>query len=71
MAQTKFNAGERVSVTRTTALAAPTGVYDVLMALPRESGPQRYRVRNAGENFDRIMDEARLEPVSSEEHVSA
>lgn len=61
MAQTKFSAGERVSVLRSGGLSAPAGAYNVVMALPRESGPQRYRVRSDGENFDRIVDEARIE----------
>ncbi|MBC7768031.1 MAG: hypothetical protein H7124_04540 [Phycisphaerales bacterium] len=67
---TKFCAGERVSVTRLNAIAAPTGVYEVLSALPCDAGPQRYRVRNPSESFDRIMDEARLE-VLTEEAASA
>lgn len=66
--ETKFSTGERVSVTRISAIAAPAGVYEVLMALPRDSGPQRYRVRNPEEGFDRIMDEARLEALSATEH---
>ena len=66
MPETKFNAGERVAVASTLAFAAPGGVYDIVAALPRESGPQRYRVRNPSENFDRIMDEARLEPVQEQ-----
>ena len=68
MAQTKFSAGERVSVMRTTAFSAPGGLYDVVAALPRDAGPQRYRVRNPSENFDRIMDEARLEAAAATEH---
>ena len=61
MAQTKFSAGERVSVLRGAGFAAPAGFYNVVTALPREAGPQQYRVRSDGENFDRIVDEARLE----------
>ncbi|HYD88752.1 MAG TPA: hypothetical protein VEA80_14855 [Vitreimonas sp.] len=66
---TKFSAGERVSITRITAFTAPSGIYEVIGALPRDSGPQRYRVRNPSENFDRIMDEARLEALGQpQEH---
>jgi|GEM_PF-3012458 len=64
---TKFSAGERVSITRITAFTAPSGVYEVIGALPRDAGPQRYRVRNPSENFDRIMDEARLEGLNAEQ----
>ena len=60
MAQTKFSAGERVSVTRG-GVGAPGGVYRVVTPLPREAGKQQYRVRSDGEMFDRIVDEARLE----------
>ncbi|GIK49372.1 MAG: hypothetical protein KJZ75_00980 [Hyphomonadaceae bacterium] len=63
MTTAKFSAGERVSVIRTNAIAAPSGVYEVISVLPRDAGPQRYRVRNPDESFDRIMDEARLEPL--------
>jgi hypothetical protein len=63
MAQTKFGAGERVSVVRSGAFSAPSGAYRIVAVLPRESGPQQYRVRNDGETFDRVLDEARLEAV--------
>ncbi|HYD89538.1 MAG TPA: hypothetical protein VEA80_18810 [Vitreimonas sp.] len=66
MAQTKFGAGQRVSIVRSGAFSAPSGVYRVLNALPRERGPQQYRVRNETENFDRVMDEARLEAMAYE-----
>jgi len=68
MTTAKFSAGERVSVTKLNAIAAPTGIYEVISALPRDAGPQRYRVRNPSENFDRIMDEARLQALSPTEH---
>ena len=64
MAHTKFGAGERVAVVRSGGFAAPTGTYRVVTALPRDSGPQQYRVRNENETFDRVMDEIRLEAVS-------
>ncbi|MCL4714326.1 MAG: hypothetical protein KJZ75_05425 [Hyphomonadaceae bacterium] len=63
MARTKFSAGQRVSVVRSGAFSAPSGGYRVVSALPRERGPQQYRVRNDGETFDRVLDEARLEAV--------
>ncbi|MGD9981127.1 MAG: hypothetical protein AB7H66_08620 [Hyphomonadaceae bacterium] len=61
MAQTKFGAGQRVAVVRSGSFSAPSGTYRVITALPREKGPQQYRVRNDGESFDRVLDEARLE----------
>lgn len=61
MAQAKFGAGQRVSVVRSGSFSAPSGTYRVITALPRERGPQQYRVRNDGETFDRVLDEARLE----------
>lgn len=60
MAPTKFSAGERVSVARG-KIGSPAGFVEVLVALPRDSGPQQYRVRGDGENFERVIDEARLE----------
>jgi len=64
MAHTKFGAGQRVAVVRASGFAAPTGTYRVVTALPRESGPQQYRVRNENETFDRVMDEIRLEAIA-------
>jgi hypothetical protein len=66
MAQTKFGAGQRVSIVRSGAYSAPGGSYRIVSALPRESGAQQYRVRNDAEAFDRILDEARLEAMSYE-----
>ena len=65
MAQTKFSAGQRVSVTRA-SFGSPSGVFQILFVLPRDAGPQQYRVRADGENFERVIDEARLEAVSYE-----
>ena len=63
MADIKFAAGQHVSILRgrSFAASAPSGVYRVVAALPKEMGQQRYRVRNDGETHDRIVDEARLE----------
>lgn len=62
MAQTKFSAGQRVSVLRGAGFGAPPGVFRIVSALPREDArPQQYRVRSDGENFDRIVEETRLE----------
>ncbi|ANP46956.1 hypothetical protein [Candidatus Viadribacter manganicus] len=61
MAPTKFSAGERVFVARGGNFGVQPGAVEVLRALPRDSGPQRYRVRAVGETFERVVDEARLE----------
>jgi hypothetical protein len=63
MARTKFGAGQRVAVLRSGGFSAPSGVYRIVTALPLESGPQQYRVRNESESFDRVMDEVRLEAL--------
>jgi hypothetical protein len=65
MAVVKFAAGQHVSLlgARTFSASAPKGVYRVVSALPREQGPQTYRVRSDGENHDRIVEESRLEAV--------
>lgn len=64
MARTKFGEGQRVSILRSGAFAAPSGPCRIVSALPLERGPQQYRVRSEIEGFDRIIDEARLEAVS-------
>lgn len=66
MAPTKFSAGERVFVARGGNFGVPAGAVRILIALPREAGPQRYRVRADGENFERVIDEARLEAAGHE-----
>lgn len=63
MAQTKFNAGARVRVTRG-GIGAPNGNVSIVRALPKEAGPQQYRVRADGESFERVVEESRLEAVS-------
>lgn len=63
MAQTKFSAGARLRVLRGGAFGSATGTVSVVSALPREAGPQQYRVRADGETFERIIDESRLEAV--------
>jgi hypothetical protein len=65
MAQTKFSAGERVSIARG-GFGVPPGTFRIVLALPREAGPQQYRVRSDGETFERVVDEARLEAVRYE-----
>lgn len=66
MAQTKFSAGERVSISRGPGVGMPAGVFRVLSALPQGSGPQQYRVRSDGEQFDRIIDEPRMQAAPYE-----
>ena len=63
MAQTKFSAGQRVLAARG-GVGAPAGNVSVVMALPKEAGPQQYRVRADGETFERVVEEGRLEAVS-------
>ena len=63
MAQTKFSAGARLRVTRG-GIGAPAGNVSVVRALPKEAGPQQYRVRADGETFERVVEEARLEAVT-------
>ena len=65
--ETKFGAGQRVSVQGARWLSlAPAGAYHVVAALPVERGAQQYRVRHEGESFDRVIDEARLEAASND-----
>lgn len=66
MAKVKFAAGQRVSLVgaRSFSAGAASGGYRVVAALPKETGPQQYRVRSDGETHDRIVDEVRLEAVA-------
>jgi hypothetical protein len=66
MTRTRFAAGQRVSLVGPGSFGAPSRVYRIVTALPKESGPQQYRVRSDGEMHDRVVDEVRLEAVSHE-----
>jgi hypothetical protein len=63
MAQTKFSVGARLRVLRG-GVGAPAGNVRVVSALPKEAGPQQYRVRGDGETFERVVEEGRLEAVT-------
>jgi len=66
MARTKFAAGQRVALVGQRSFGGPRGVYRIVMALPKDSGPQQYRVRSDGEMHDRVIEEVRLEAVAHE-----
>lgn len=66
MALTKFSAGERAFVARGGNFGVPMGAVQIVNVLPRDAGPQRYRVRADGESFERVIDEARLEAPAHE-----
>lgn len=66
MALTKFSAGERAFVARGGNFGVPMGAVQIVNVLPRDAGPQRYRVRADGESFERVIDEARLEVPAHE-----
>ncbi len=63
MSQTKFSVGARARLARG-GVGSPAGDVSVVMALPKEAGPQQYRVRADGETFERVIEEGRLEAVS-------
>ena len=64
MAQTQFRAGQRVQVLRGGAVGGPSGFCAIVAPLPKDAGPQQYRVRTDGESFDRIIDETQLVAVN-------
>jgi hypothetical protein len=66
MAQTKFSAGQRASIARGGLVGGPAGFVSIIAALPKDAGPQRYRVKTEGETFERVIDESRLESISYE-----
>ncbi|MGQ0531924.1 MAG: hypothetical protein ACT4OF_04425 [Caulobacteraceae bacterium] len=66
MAQPRFNAGERVSLVQSKLFTAPAGVYRIVRPLPHDAGPQQYRVKNETENFERVVDESRIETFAHE-----
>ena len=45
MAQTQFRAGQRVQVLRGGAVGGPSGFCAIVAPLPKDAGPQQYRVR--------------------------
>jgi hypothetical protein len=63
MADVKFAAGQHVSLVgvRSFSVSAPRGVFRIVSALPKDSGPQQYRVRSDGEAHDRVVEESALE----------
>ena len=66
MALPLFSAGQRVSIMRSNGFAAPAGAYRVVRAMPQGPGSRQYQIRSEGENFDRVVDESRLEAISYE-----
>ena len=66
MMQAKFHTGQRVYVTRSTALSGPPGTYKIVNPLPIERSGRQYRVRKDGETFDRILDEERISAFDHE-----
>jgi hypothetical protein len=67
MGGTKFATGQRVALVgaRGFSAGAPRGVYRVVTVLPKDAGPQQYRVRSDGETHDRVVDEIRLEAATN------
>jgi hypothetical protein len=63
MARTKFAAGQRVAMVGQRSPFSAHGVFRIVSVLPKENGPQQYRVRGDGELHDRVVDEVRLEAV--------
>jgi hypothetical protein len=66
MAQPRFSAGDRVSLVGSKMFTAPAGVYRIVRALPKEAGPRLYRVKNETENFERVVEEGRIEAFAHE-----
>lgn len=66
MALPRFSAGERVSLVHSKMFTAPAGVYRIVRPLPQETGPQQYRVKNETENFERVVEESRIEAFNHE-----
>ena len=66
MAHPRFSAGERVSLVQSKMFTAPAGVYRIVRSLPVERGPQQYRVKNETENFERVVEESRIETFAHE-----
>ncbi len=64
MIKHRFNAGDRVSVSpdRTNINARP-GVYTIVRTMPVTGPICQYRVKNALDSHERVLDEAQLTPV--------
>lgn len=61
-----FAIGQAVRVKRSYMFRPSTGVYYVTATAPTENGQPRYRVRNDGENHERIVAQDSLEPAVQE-----
>ena len=66
MAQPKFCAGQRVSLSATVRQSAPSGVYRIVRPMPAGPGPMQYRVKGEAEAFERIVEEGHLQSLLSD-----
>ncbi len=64
MMKHRYIAGDRVSVSpdRTNINARP-GIYTIVRAMPVTGQVCQYRVKNALDSHERVLDEAQLSPV--------
>ena len=60
MAQYKFKIGELVQLTRTAMIDAARGQYEIVRLLPEVDGVPLYRIKNRGENHERVAKETDL-----------
>lgn len=71
MALPKFSAGQRVSVSRSLRVASPAGFFSIVRPLPEaQNGRVQYRVKSETEAFERIVDEANLQPAEVSAELS-
>jgi hypothetical protein len=64
MAQYKFKIGEVVELTRTAMMDAARGRYEIVRLLPAIDGVPLYRIKNRGENHERVAKETDLKRCS-------
>jgi hypothetical protein len=56
----KFKIGELVELTRTAMMDAARGQYEIVRLLPAVDGVPLYRIKNRGENHERVAKETDL-----------
>ncbi len=60
MAKHKFAAGDRVELLQSGPNGIRPGIYTIVWAMPITSQGYQYRVKNALDNHERVLDEAQL-----------
>ena len=59
----KFKVGQTVLYTSGVGSSRRSDIFTVMQRLPPQGGDYQYRIKSAGESYDRIAKESELEPA--------